>query len=207
MKNKIILTGSLTCKCKGFRKYVHGTDIYNLFFKELSVNRIFSNSFEEISISFKKIITSKTIYYEIYTSNVKDKEANVIVSFISNNKKYCAILKSAEDTVKEAYSFNESDIVKHCLLDLDNKKITLLKKVKFTPIEIFTAMNKKLLNSLFPPDKSWLMTKFESAKYYDNLEHKVINMIVKKNVLLKLVKTDIYTKNDKIGSISFSKSE
>jgi hypothetical protein len=143
----------------------------------------------------------------VYDNNVIDKSAHVLINFIANNKKYYAILTGATDTVKESYSFDESDITKYCLLDIENKKITLSKRVIFTPIEIFTAMNKKLLNSLFPPDKEWLMTKFESFEYYGFINYKTISVIMKKSFLLKLIKSDIYADKVKIGSIYFSESK
>jgi len=205
--SKTILKGILTCKCKGARKYVHGTDIYNMFFKSLSSNSLFSGKFKDISISFKDIITSKAVHYEVYDYKVKDEDAQALINFTVKNKKYYAILKGAKESIKESYPFNEEDITEYCLVDVYNKKITLLEKVRFTPIEIFTAMNKKLLNSSFPPDKNWLMTKFESTEYHEVQSYKKVDMFIKKAIRLKLIKTDICIDKVKIGSIYFSEAE
>ena len=120
MKVKSVLTGRIVCQCKGGRRYVHGTDVYNMFFEDLSVNHLFLNGFKDISVSFKKILTSKTICYKVYNDNVVDRDAHVLISFISNNKKYYAVLTGAIDTVEESYSFDERDITKYCSLDVEN---------------------------------------------------------------------------------------
>ena len=206
MKGRYVLRGELSCKCKGNRDYVHGTDVYNFFFQDINKNCIFLKGFKNISISFKKIITSKQVYYEIYRQKVNDKDANAIINFVSDNKEYYAVLKSSKSPVEKSYHFNESDITKHCLAIIDDKKIVLSKSVDFTSIEIFTAMNKKLLNLLFPLNKKWLMTRFESIEYYDTVNYETICIVMKRAVLLKLIRSDIYIDKVKIGSIYFSES-
>jgi hypothetical protein len=205
MNNSI--KGCLICKCKGGRKYVHGTDIYNLFFNEIKNNYIFSKGFEKISISFKKIIMSKHVYFEVYNQKFNDKDASAIIRFTSDKNEYFSVLKPSAKVIEESYNFNENDITKYCVMDVSSKSIVLSERVVFTPIEIYTAMNKRLLNFLFGQDKKWLMTKFELKEYSDNINYKEIYIVMKKTILLKLIKSDIYADKVKIGSIYFSESK
>lgn len=190
---------------KGERLYVHGTDIFNSIIQHFDEERI-----SKISLSIHAFIFNhncKILVADSLEDLLSEGEAKVRCNLVSGrNSKYIAIREEAQKYSEAPIriEYDEGSVISKC--KLHQNEIVIHKKSPYTFIETVVAMNKYLLKNLFP-DKSikWVFTKIDLIPYCNSTNHIKIKFV--RNLNFKLTKSEIYFRQDNIGSIYFSAAE
>lgn len=183
---------------KGSRTYVHGTDIFNKLV-ELLNKEIKS---EKIDLSFHGV--AKTNIDLLVEKPENDELLKFAIKFTDNsgNKN---VLYAVENGVgiECRYEYQEEDICKLSNLDLENQKVLLNKDSSYTFVENSVALNKYLLENLFPnANGKWYFTRFQLNKIPENIYP--LRLELKSNFNFKLTKTEIIIGEESVGFIYFS---
>ncbi len=183
---------------KGSRTYVHGTDIFNKLV-ELLNKEIKS---EKIDLSFHGV--AKTNIDLLVEKPENDELLKFAIKFTDNsgNKN---VLYAVENGVgiECRYEYQEEDICKLSNLDLENQKVLLNKDSSYTFVENSVALNKYLLENLFPnANGKWYFTRFQLNKIPENIYP--LRLELKANFNFKLTKTEIIIGEESVGFIYFS---
>lgn len=183
---------------KGSRTYVHGTDIFNKLV-ELLNKEIKS---EKIDLSFHGV--AKTNIDLLVEKPENDELLKFAIKFTDNsgNKN---VLYAVENGVgiESRYEYQEEDICKLSNLDLENQKVLLNKDSSYTFVENSVALNKYLLENLFPnANGKWYFTRFQLNKIPENIYP--LRLELKANFNFKLTKTEIIIGEESVGFIYFS---
>lgn len=183
---------------KGSRTYVHGTDIFNKIIETMKDN--IKN--EKIDLSFHSIVkTNIDLIIE------KPNNENLIKFAFKytdkdNNRQILYGIENNLD-VECRYEYLEEDICKLSVLDLKNKSVTLDKDSSYSFVENTVAINKYLLENLFPDvNGKWYFTRFQLNEIPDNIYP--LRLELKANFNFKLTKTEIFIKDKSFGFIFFS---
>ncbi len=183
---------------KGAREYIHGTDIYNQL-----INLYKSEIKKDVDLSFHGIARKNISLYDDKPANLQD------IKFVF---KYT----SQDGTKRKKYGV-ENGIIVNCRYEYDEDKITsicdfkksaqevyLSKNSPFSFIENIVALNKYLLESLYPRQTGkWYFTRLQLVKSIDS-DIVPIRLKLVSNFNFKLTKTKIESKDKVIGYIYFS---
>lgn len=193
---------------KGERNYIHGTDIYNRLIEYVSACNadgknengpfitgidllIYNMSRENITLSFippKDRSNLKFVFK--YEDAMKDK---VALYGLGNGK-----------NVDCRYDYSEEKIWEMSDVNADKKEIILKGYTNFTFIENVVAMNKLLLETIYPDKNSgWIFARLQIAEPLGSDEHN-IKLIFRTNFNFKLLKTEIIVREKPVGFIYFS---
>jgi hydroxymethylpyrimidine pyrophosphatase-like HAD family hydrolase len=185
---------------KGSRNYVHGTDIFNNLLGFLSKFEIQNKN---IDVSFHGI-AKKNI--ELLRQKPEDES---IIKFAckfldkdDTRKVFYGVENNIEITCRHHYQ--EEEIYGLAKVNLDKKSIILSEHTSFTFIENIVALNKYLLETLFPDvNGKWYFTRLQIKHVPDN-DIYPLKLILKANFNFKLIKTEISIEDELIGFIYFS---
>lgn len=179
---------------KGSRKYVHGTDIVAELIKAKSDTQL-----KDIDIKFSGISTKNLDMVEGQESS--DAKVNICWKE-QGEEKYYQLVENQQE-VDCRYDYNESQIIERSSLNLSSKLISLDSVTGYTACENFVAMNKHLLQSLFPDEKGkWYFTRLEQNQLIE--DSALIQVKLIKNFNFRLTKSDIILDDEVIGSVYFS---
>lgn len=197
----------LEFKYKGERRYVHGTDIINKTIILLNHLNYFPDTFE---ISFKNVINSsleidiysKTEYNDKIASNSK---VEALANFKHKKNIYYIVYKRTKNQITGVYNFDEKFITRKTILKLEKKSAIYSFENKYSVIEIIVAINKHLLNHIFP-DKSgkWYFGKLSLEKNVITNKFSKIKIMVIKNIGVRYTKSLIEVDGVEVGFIFFS---
>ena len=184
---------------KGNRNYVHGTDIYNKVIELLSS----SIKNEKFDLSFHSI-AKKNI--DLVSQKPDDENKLKFICKYIDNDDIKKVLFGVENdiNIECRYEYPEDDICNLSKLDLKNEEVTLDIDSSFSFVENTVAVNKYLLENLFPnTQRKWYFTRFQ-LKYIplDNIYP--LKLKLKANFNFKLTKTEIFINNKTVGFIYFS---
>jgi len=189
---------SLNFCFKGSRTYVHGTDIFNKLIE------VFKNEIknEKIDLSFHGIARTNINLVEQKPENEDLLKFVLKYNSIDEDRKVLYGIEN-ESLVECRYEYPEEDICNLSILDLESQKVTLEKDSSFTFVENTVAINKYLLENLFPNENGkWYFTRFQLNKIPENIYP--LRLELKANFNFKLTKTEIFVNNQSIGFIYFS---
>lgn len=184
---------------KESRNYVHGTDIFNKVIKllendmknekiDLSIHSVAKTNMDLISIKPDNEDLLKFAFKFINNDGNKD-----ILYAVENNKK-----------INCRYAYPEEDICNLSELFLNEEKVFLEKNTSYTFVENCVALNKYLLENLFPDAKGkWYFTRFQLNKIPTEDVYPV-RLELKANFNFKLTKTEIFIGDESMGYIYFS---
>lgn len=191
---------------KGSRDYVHGTDMFN---KIIEFNKEHINGSEviDIDMTVRSIArTNMNMFESQFFNNDSSTPINASFSITVNDKRLDLLLVENGDTIDCSYEYDEEEIENESVVNIEEKTITLCDFSKHTIIEKTVALNKKLLNSLFPNHGGkWYFTKIKLREL--NLNTPVsatIKLVFKKNMDFKLTDTVIMINDKQVGNIYFS---
>jgi hypothetical protein len=184
---------------KGNRTYIHGTDVYNKMLdflkdKELQITN-FDLSFHGIAKSNIEISdnkpTDETLLKFAFKYLDRDNTKKVFYGIENNIPVDCR------------YEYPEENICNLSELNLVNKEVVLNTNSSFTFIENVVALNKYLLENLFPDvNGKWYFTRLQ-MKELTNSSYP-LKLVLKANFNFKLTKTEILIADKSIGFIYFS---
>lgn len=183
---------------KGSRIYVHGTDIFNKVIEVLK-NEIKN---EKIDLSFHGV--AKTNMNLVAEKPENDELLKFAIKF-TNDSGNKDVLYAVENGIgiECRYEYPEGDICKLSTLDLENQKVVLNKESSYTFVENSVALNKYLLENLFPnANGKWYFTRFQLNKIPENIYP--LKLELKANFNFKLTKTEIFIDDESVGFIYFS---
>jgi hypothetical protein len=158
-----------------------------------------SQNISDVDVKFNGITQTNLSLVEGHeNSNAK---VNIRLKEAGEEKSYQLIENG--QVVECRYDYDEDKIIAHCQLDLVNQQITLQQSTGFTLCENFVAMNKVLLQDLFPDEKGkWYFTRLEQKHLIDNDTLITVRLI--KNFNFRLTKSDILVGDEVIGSVYFT---
>jgi len=188
------MTQKLNFCFKGSRTYVHGSDIVAGLFKT------FANAdLSAIDLKFNGIAHTNLDLIE----GTDNSEAKVNIRWQeSGQEKHYQLIENGE-SIECRYEYDEDKIIEKTALDLALQTIHLASLTGFTLCENFVAMNKFLLQSLFPNEKGkWYFTRLEQTKIIS--DEALIKVKLIKNFNFRLTKSDILLDNEVIGSVYFT---
>ncbi|EGK8095013.1 hypothetical protein IO388_000298 [Campylobacter lari] len=193
------MTEKLEFNFKENRNYIHGTDIYNAILSSCK-DGIVSN----FEISFHNIAYNNLILTDTKPSDLKD--LRFICHFTAKDSTihYLYGIDNPLSKPKLSKPYPEEDITKKATVNHDEKSIILDSTSNFTYIEEIVALNKHLLNNIFPQAKGkWYFSKLQLQNI--PLEKKYpIKLIFKSNFNFLIIKSEIYFNNRFLGFIYFS---
>lgn len=184
---------------KGSRTYVHGTDIFN------QVIEILKNDFtnENIDLSFHGIARTNIDL----VSEKPDNEELVKFAFkYSRADGSRNILYAVENGIKIdcRYEYPEENICELSIVDIENQTVTLEQNSSYSFVENSVALNKYLLENIFPDaGGKWYFTRFQ-LKEIPNKNFYPLKLMLKANFNFKLTKTEIFIDNNSVGYVYFS---
>ena len=184
---------------KGNRTYVHGTDIYN------KIVEILNNDMKDtkIDLSFHGVAKKN-----ILLSNKKPEDENLI-KFVckytgENNERKILYGMERNHNITCQYTYPEEEICQLSDLDLENKEINLNKDTSYSFIENSVALNKYLLENLFPDvNGKWYFTRLQLLDVTTKKTYP-LKLVLKANFNFKLTKTEIFISDKSMGYIYFS---
>ena len=184
---------------KGNRTYVHGTDIYNKVLELLQHEM----QNEKIDLSFHGI--SKTNLSLSGSKPENEKLLKFVLKFVNTNgEKDVLYAIENNQTIDCRYEYPEEDICKLSEIFLDKEQVSLTENSSYTFVENCVALNKYLLECLFPDAKGkWYFTRFQLNKI-PSTDIYPLKLQLKANFNFKLTKTEIFIGEESVGYIYFS---
>lgn len=191
---------------KGDRTYVHGTDMLNTFIREAHLPAEFHQA--PLDFTIHKIARHKLIlvFPDSVSSNLEP-HANLYVSAGDSRLRYAYV--ESDQAVDCRYEYDEDSIVRAADYSVEAKEIALSNFDNYTTIEKIVALNKGLLQRLFPgaPGK-WYFTRIRLSSIVwlnDNATGgKPIRLAFRKNFNFKLTASRIFIDGNEVGEINFS---
>ncbi|MCB0476397.1 MAG: hypothetical protein KDC69_12020 [Flavobacteriaceae bacterium] len=136
-------------KFKGNRKYIHGTDLFNECVKMLENEGL--SEVSDIDMSFHKIMKQQLKGYLMSEDELSETDHfSFVFSFKFKDKKYFIGLNEVDMEVEGRYEYPEEQIVELSKFQEADKSILLSDPISFSFIEKIVALNKGLLERLFP---------------------------------------------------------
>jgi hypothetical protein len=188
------MTTKLNFCYKGARQYVHGTDIVATLFKAMA-----DKSLTQIDLKFNGMTKTNLDLVEGQDSD----RAKVNIRWLEKGHEKQYQLVENDEPIDCRYEYNEDLIIEKTMLDLASQTIHLNESTGFTLCENFVAMNKHLLQQLFPDEAGkWYFTRLEQTKLID--DNALISVKLIKNFNFRLTKSDILLNDEVIGSVYFT---
>jgi len=184
---------------KGSRQYVHGTDIYNKLIATLKDEM----SNEKVDLSFHGV--AKTNLNLNIQKPADEKLLKFVFKFMNKegNREVLYAVENSE-TIECRYEYPEEDICQLSNVDIENQKISLDQDSSYTFVENAVALNKYLLENLFPDvEGKWYFTRFQLATIPNEAIYP-LRLELRANFNFKLTKTEIFIDQQSVGFIYFS---
>lgn len=179
---------------KGSRDYIQGPDIVAAVLKQFSLEKI-------TNIDFKFNGIASTNLDLVENSEVEGAKVSVRL-MINGEPKFLQLIESGQ-AIECRYEFDERQIIGRCSLDIASQSVALRNPTTYSFCENFVAMNKHLLQSLYPQEKGkWYFTRLEQK--HPISDDALITVKLIKNLNFRLTKSDILVSNEVIGSVYFT---
>lgn len=179
---------------KGSRDYVQGPDIVTAVLNQFPAEEI-----TDLDFKFNGIVSTNLDLIE----DCKAEHAKVNVRLTVNGEPKSLQLIESGQAIECRYEFDEGQIVECCNLDMAAQSVELRNPTTYTFCENFVAMNKHLLQNLYPQEKGkWYFTRLEQKYPID--DDALITVRLIKNFNFRLTKSDILISNEVVGSVYFT---
>lgn len=179
---------------KGSRNYVHGTDIVASLLKQFPNGLI-----TDLDVKFNGVVLTNLVM----TEGTEQTNAKVNVRLLIDGLPKVLKLTENAQEINCRYDYDEDKIITDCHLDIESQHIKQKSLTSYTLCENFVAMNKALLQALFPDeDGKWYFTRLEQKRIVPNDTLITVKLI--KNFNFRLTKSDILIGDEVIGSVYFT---
>lgn len=179
---------------KGNRTYIHGTDVMVAL-----VEYFVDKELEEIDVKFHGI--SETNLQLIDGDELTNAKVNI--SLLVDGKEQMFQMVESGEEIGCRYEYDEDALVHHCQVDIDKQQVHLSAITGYSFYENFVAMNKLLLQSLYPEaEGKWYFTRIEQEKLIR--DEALITVKLIKNFNFRLTKSEILLDGEKLGSVYFT---
>ncbi|MCV3334073.1 hypothetical protein L8T48_02655 [Campylobacter lari] len=181
------------------RNYIHGADIYNTILSIYGDN--IASNFE---LSFHNIAYNNLILTDTKPDDLKD--LRFICSFTTKDSLVYCLYGIDNQFSKPTFSrsYPEENITKNTTINHNEKSIILNNASNFTYMEEIVALNKHLMNNIFPQIQGkWYFTKLQLQNIPLEKSYP-IKIVFKSNFNFLIIKSEIYFDNKLLGFIYFS---
>lgn len=179
---------------KGNRDYVQGPDIVAAVLKQFSAEEVV-----DLDFKFNGIVSTNLDLIE--GGKVDDAKVNVRLT-VNGDPKSLQLIEFGQP-IECRYEFDEGQILECCSLDIEAQSIELQNSTAYTSCENLVAMNKHLLQNLYPQEKGkWYFTRLEQK--HPISDDALITVKLIKNFNFRLTKSDIFISNEVVGSVYFT---
>ncbi|EDP6836987.1 hypothetical protein GRO78_02530 [Campylobacter lari] len=181
------------------RNYIQGPDIYNTILSIYGDN--IASNFE---LSFHNIAYNNLILTDTKPDDLKD--LRFICSFTAKDSLVYCLYGIDNQFSKPTFSrsYPEENITKNTTINHDEKSIILNNASNFTYMEEIVALNKHLMNNIFPQIQGkWYFTKLQLQNIPLEKSYP-IKIVFKSNFNFLIIKSEIYFDNKLLGFIYFS---
>jgi hypothetical protein len=183
---------------KGDRNYIQGSSIFNSIVNSIIEKGFFSG---ELSVSFKKIITTSTCVLEFRPNNDQDAcVARFKGSDYKNFQELCINPLKNDNLIR--VPFKEEEVCKNSMIIELN--ITQVSPSHDDVIELVISLCKKIHIEKISSEKKWIFCGYK-GKFPIPKPNKIISLDVKKIIGNRMTWSDFYVDNEFIGSINFIK--
>ena len=180
---------------KGTRNYVHGTDIFTKLVESYSNVSKVDILFHGVTVKNMRFLTEKP----------EANEVKVTFKCQCNNEKIKLFGIENDTDVECRYEYLEETIINNSTINISKELIILNNQTQYSFIEHIVAMNKGLLENLFPDAKGkWYFTRLQLKDNIDMKNVSSLQLIMKSNFQFKLTKSAIIVNGLETGFIYFS---
>jgi len=181
---------------KGSRTYVHGTDIFT------EISKYYSDSIKNIDIAFHGITLNNMTFIK---DKPRDKEVKVTFRCLDNENKIKLFGVENDNAIHCNYEYLEKRIVDNSTANSTTKSISLNIPTEYLFIEHIVAMNKALVETLYPEvEGKWYFTRLQLKEFVNMSDVSSLQLVLKSNFQFKLTKSTIFVNDTEIGHIFFS---
>jgi len=179
---------------KGNRSYIQGPDIMTAILEYFSGQAV-----TDIDVKFNGICATNLNLVE--GDECTDAKVNIGLSLDGKEKVFQ--LLEAETNIDCRYDYDEESLVKMTQLDMEGRQILLNGITGYSFYENVVAMNKCLLQRLYPEEQGkWYFTRIEQEEVIS--DDALITVKLIKNFNFRLTKSDVFIAAKKVGSVYFS---
>lgn len=179
---------------KGERTYVQGPDIVSELFQAMA-----DKNLSQIDLKFNGITQTGLDMVD----GDENSDAKVNIRWLESGVSKIYQLVENGESINCRNEYDEEQIISKASLDLQNQSIILDDVTSYTVCENFVAMNKFLLQNLYPEEKGkWYFTRLEQVKVIP--DNSLIEVKLIKNFNFRLTKSDILVDGEVIGSVYFT---
>ena len=181
---------------KGSRQYVHGTDIF------AKLTKRYEEEIHNIDIAFHGITKNNMTF-----STEKPVEEDVKVTFRCTQKTEKIRLFGYENdkSVSCRYDYWEEKIVESSSINPSESSIILDDSTEYSFIEHIVAMNKALVEKLYPEaNGKWYFTRLQLKRNVEMSLISSLKLVLESNFQFKLTKSVIVVNGENLGFIYFS---
>lgn len=204
---KIIINEILDVPYKGNRDYVYASDLFKIILDKFVEHKIMD--IEDIDYSIHSILKNKVSFslFSLEEDEKIDEQADVRINFKSNNKKYVGLINENDFLITERTIYEENEIFINSTINESDSSIELnVTYSKYTNLDVFTSMNKRLLTEIRPDIKGkWLSVRLQLKNLSGLMEernHYKVKLI--KIFNNKYSRSYLFNDNKKIGNLYFS---
>ncbi len=194
----------VSARFKGQRDYLQGGDLYDAACAILETNGY--SDLRKIDVAFHKILR-EGLDLEVLECPVANAptDAAAVFQFASADQSYAAYLIPNGQPVTNRDPYHEEQIVEACEFDLPQQQVTVSKPLPFSNIEILVAMNKALLQRLFPDSGGkWYFTRLQLSGTVWNRTFAAMQVRLEANLNFLVTRSAIVADGKPIGRIFFS---
>jgi len=195
----------------GQRHYIHGSSMTHGLFE--AVKSWSLGSVERVQVNVRSLLKEQGRYELFHSENGKEymeKEYNTIIRVQCGKDIYAVGLKGRGEPVMVAEPYDEEALIADCKIIKDSKAATLLLLHLDAPvINIIIALNKKLVQTLFPSEGygQWFLARYDLIwEKIPLIEPALLEIEVVGNIGASNTNSAIRLSGEPIGSIYFSRN-
>lgn len=196
---------SLKLAFKGDRDYVQGPDMLDGLCALLTTQ---AGHTDPRSLQFSvPRMTRQSLSVELLpqTEPVLDPQPVAVLSFLSRETRWRMIAREDGTPITERREYDEGAIAAAAKVDRALTTVRLATQLDYTDIELWTALNKLLLQTCFADRKGkWLFVRCELDRYTRSTPYAHVELQLVSNFHFRLTRTRITVDGAERGSIYFS---
>lgn len=194
----------------GSRSYVHGSSMTHGLFEAVKIWSL--GTINRLQLNVRALLKEQGRYDLFCDTSEKhhvEKEYNAIFRFQCGNDLFWVGLKGRGEPASNSEPYDEDKLIADCKILKDSRSATLMLHPDARIINIIIALNKRLVNTLFPIDGygQWFLARYDLDLDKTHLvEQTVLEIEVVGNIGASNTKSSIRFGGEPIGLIFFSRS-
>lgn len=192
------------------RRYIQGASMTHGLIE--AVNSWSLGSVERVQVNVRSLLKEQGRYELFHSENGKEyleKEYNAIFRVKCGNDMYTVGLKGRGEPVSTSEPYDEEKLIKNFEIIKDRKSATLMLHPDAMVVNIIIALNKKLVNTLFPSEGygQWFLARYDLAwEKICLINPAILEIEVVGTIGASNTNSAIRLGGEPVGSIYFSRS-